>query len=111
MAIERYQPLLLGIDRHLTFHAVENPGLKRRRLKSRVGCEVECHEIALTTGIAEHKYVRQYPEQRAPCSVFLLLACCNFRCSSGWLTSLCMRWFSFSRVWRQVGGHQSKEVD
>jgi len=49
MAIDLYQPLLLGIDRDLTFHAVENPGFKRRRLEGRVGSEVECHEIALRT--------------------------------------------------------------
>jgi len=63
VAIERYHPLLLGIDRHLTFHTVEDPGLKRRRLKSRVRCEIECYEVPFTTGIAEHKNVRQYPEQ------------------------------------------------
>src|SRR5579864_5521768 len=78
MAIERYQPFLLGIDRHLTFHAVENPGLKRKRVKSGVGCEVECHEIALTTGIAEHKYVGQYSEQTRTLLCFLVARLLQF---------------------------------
>src|SRR5579864_3563873 len=78
MAIERYQPLLLGIDSHLTFHAVENPGLKRRRLKIRVRCEIECYEFPLTTGISEHKYVRQYPEQTRTLLCFLVARLLQF---------------------------------
>src|SRR5579863_2514381 len=78
MAVERYQPFLRGIDRHLTFHGVENPGLKRRRLKGRVGCEVECHEVALTTGIAENKNVWQYPEQTRPLLCLLVARLLQF---------------------------------
>src|SRR5579872_1004779 len=78
MAFEYYQPLLPSIDRHLTFHAVENPGFKGGRLKSRVGPEVECHEIAVTTRIAEHKYVRQYPEQTRTLLCFLVARLLQF---------------------------------
>src|SRR5690242_10755187 len=74
MALELYQPLLLDVDRHLTFHGVENPFFKRRRLESQVGCEVECHEIALSRGIAERIYFRQHPEQTRTL-LCLLVAC------------------------------------
>jgi hypothetical protein len=72
MAIEGCQPLLFGIDRHFTFHAVEDPGFKGWRLEIRVGSEDEGYEVPLTTGIAEQKHVRQNPEQARALLCFLV---------------------------------------